>query len=136
MLFRYNNREEFHLRRSIFHHMRFFLFLGFFSTHCYPPNDFPNHFDWRDVDGQSFVTPAKEQEDCGSCWAFSTTGALEGARYLKTGELVRLFEGTDTNGFMSGSISIDYNLNYNTDVIYTGSSLFSEGGWRVKEGLY
>ena len=37
----------------------------------------PPSFDWRDVDGVNFVSPIRDQEQCGSCYAFSTMGMFE-----------------------------------------------------------
>ncbi|CAF1381492.1 unnamed protein product [Adineta ricciae] len=50
--------------------------------------EIPASIDWRTKG--AVISVIENQEQCGSCWAFTATGALEGQHFIKTGHLVRL----------------------------------------------
>ena len=78
------------------------------------PGALPLAFDWR---AQGGLPPVRDQRTCGSCWAFSTVGTLEGNVKIKDGVLQDFSEqylvscnqeGWGCNG---GSWAHDYHLN-------------------------
>jgi len=68
----------------------------------------PDSVDWTT---KGAVTPVKNQAQCGSCWSFSTTGALEGAAFISGRPLTSMSEQNildcDTGGNKCGGGSME-----------------------------
>tara|TARA_B100000902_G_scaffold70965_2_gene76537 strand:+ start:2083 stop:3132 length:1050 start_codon:yes stop_codon:yes gene_type:complete len=83
---------------STFQFRKYYYGLGNFSEHKYnnysyktfnSSKSIPDNLDWR---SEGLVTNIKDQGQCGSCWAFSAVGTMEGAHAKADGNLVSLSE--------------------------------------------
>jgi len=89
------------------------------GLHEYNGEELAASVDWST---QGAVTPVKDQGQCGSCWAFSTTGGMEGAWEIATGSLKSMSEqqlvdcSTQNAGCNGGSMELAFNYAKGTNV--------------------
>lgn len=83
----------------------------------------PASIDWTTKGG---VTGVKDQGQCGSCWSFSATGALEGAYYNKLGKLESFSE--------QNFVSCDNRSTGGKDKGCSGGLMDNAFDWAAKNG--
>lgn len=62
---------------------------AYLGKHTFSGADLPDEIDWST---KTAVSPVKDQGSCGSCWAFSAVGGLEGRAAIATGNLQQFSE--------------------------------------------
>ena len=102
------------------------------------PRDDPSDWEYADVRAppqkdwvrEGAVTHVKNQGQCGSCWAFSTTGSVEGVHFIKTGELVSVSEEELVSCSTKGNAGCNGGLMDNAlDWIVRNGGIDSEADW-------
>ncbi len=54
-------------------------------SHGVTPFEVPSSFDWRNYQGANWITPVRDQRECGACWAFSALAAAEASMNIESG---------------------------------------------------
>ena len=82
------------------------------ASRYFAAGDLPAKFDWRNVNGRSYVTGVREQKGCSSCWAIASAAALESSILIT-----------------SHTPDVDLNLSEQALVSCDSRNLGCRGGW-------
>ncbi|XP_041459307.1 dipeptidyl peptidase 1-like isoform X1 [Lytechinus variegatus] len=91
----------------------------------------PLGFDWRNVDGQNFVSPIRNQASCGSCYAFGSLAMLESRLRIATNNSIQLV--FSTQDVVSCS---EYSQGCNGGFPYLVAGKYAEDFGVVEESCY
>jgi len=109
------------------------------GTHRYSGAALAASVDWRQ---QGAVTPVKNQGQCGSCWSFSATGAMEGAWKIAGNSLIPLSEkqlmdcnhDPPNNGCGGGNSEVAFNWEQSQNVCTEASYPYSAQDGQCRSG--
>merc|ERR1719389_1549798 len=93
-----------------------------------------------EVDWRSWLPPVKNQAQCGSCWAFSAVGAMEGAHYKATNSVISLSEeqlvqcSTVNSGCNGGLMDYAFQYAERTPMVTEDSYPYTSGTGRTGTG--
>src|SRR5208337_3734072 len=63
--------------------LRYFMIIEATRTRDETPRRYPDTYDWRNVGGRNFITPVRDQGNCGSCVSFGCVAAVEAACLIR-----------------------------------------------------
>lgn len=95
----------------------------------------PATFDWRNVNGTNYVTGIRNQGNCGSCWAFATTAALESNVLIATGANTNLSEQILVSCGNAGSCNGGYPTTASSFIRDTGLAAESYYPYTATDGV-
>merc|ERR1712032_857682 len=109
------------------------------GVHEYNGEELAASVDWR---SKGAVTQVKNQGQCGSCWAFSTIGGLEGAWEIGTGTLTSMSEqqlvdcSKANNGCGGGNMETGFQYEEGVNVATESSSPYTARDGSCKSSGY
>jgi len=117
--FAHLNQEQYRVAAGLGYKPSALKSLPHMGVHEYNGEELAASVDWTT---RGAVTPVKDQGQCGSCWAFSTTGGMEGAWQIASGSLTSMSEqqlvdcSTRNSGCNGGSMELAFTYAGTTNV--------------------